>query len=429
MGHPQKSAPHIRQKQADVGHLPTHKLVGNCCGYVYAYAAMAKQIIAAALIFSASLLLLYWAAWNVSATTAPQDLRAFWAASKLAHSDPYDKGSVTSLEHAIPGYPDCEPLVMRNPPWALPFVLPMAGLEYRTAYAVSLVVNIALVLGCSIAFWHFFGGDGSLLPILLALSFGPAIWLIKMGQSSALAMLGVTLFCFALRREWYYAAGGSLLLIVIKPHLFLPMLLVVFAWTLYQRKFALLAGASVAIGAASMAAIALDRNVFSQFRTMALATAQRHAFFQSFGGWIEYVTGSSLLGLIPTGLGVGITAIWWWKRWRDYPLEELVPVLVLISVATSYYAYLYDHVLLLIPIIALLRSRYRKGGLAMVVMLNGIVWIHAIYGKRIGLPTIFPWWMGLGWLVVCSRLFVAIRPMKTVTAPPVAAGTLVETSA
>jgi hypothetical protein len=220
---------------------------------------MAKQIIAAALIFSASLLLLYWAAWNVSATTAPQDLRAFWAASKLAHSDPYDKASVTSLEHAIPGYPDCEPLVMRNPPWALPFVLPMAGLEYRTAYAVSLVVNIALVLGCSIAFWHFFGGDGSLLPILLALSFGPAIWLIKMGQSSALAMLGVTLFCFALRREWYYAAGGSLLLIVIKPHLFLPMLLVVFAWALYQRKFALLAGASVAIGAASMAWADPDR--------------------------------------------------------------------------------------------------------------------------------------------------------------------------
>jgi hypothetical protein len=253
------------------------------------------------------------------------------------------------------------------------------------------------------------------VPVLLALSFGPTIWLLKVGQSSALPLLGVTLFCLALRRKSYYAAGASLLLVVFKPHLFLPLLLVVVAWALYRRKFALLIGASLAIGAASTVAMAFDRHVFSQYLAMLSTAAQDDHFFQSLGGWLEYITGSRFLALTPTVAGIVVTALWWWRKWRDYPLEDLVPVLLLISIATSYYAYIYDHVLLLIPIIALLGSPCRKGVLAMGATLNAIVWIHAIYGDRIGLPITFPWWMALGWLVVCSPLFIEIPPMEAAT--------------
>jgi hypothetical protein len=120
-------------------------------------------------------------------------------------------------------------------------------------------------------------------------------------------------------------------------------------------------------------------------------------------------------------VGISVTAFWWWRKWRDYPLEELVPVLLLISIATSYYAYVYDHVLLLIPIVALLRCPCPKRALAAGAILNATVWIHAIYGDQIGLPKTFPWWMALGWLVVCSPLFNNLYPMRAEAAFPSAA--------
>ena len=252
---------------------------------------------------------------------------------------------------------------------------------------------------------------------MLALSFGPAIWLIKIGQLSALPLLGITLFGWAVRRQRYYAAGGSLMLVTFKPHLVLPLLLVIFAWSLYQKKYAVIGGTAIAIGAFSLVAMALDRHVFSQYLAMLTAVSHGHPFFQSLGGWIEYATGSRLLGLMPTVVGIGFALLWWWRRRRDWTPLEFVPVMLLISIATAYYAYLYDHVLLLLPIIFLLRNGRQTWVLAAGGVMNGIVWFSAVYGDRGGLPETFPWWMALGWLVVCFPLFSSASPIRTELRP------------
>jgi hypothetical protein len=372
---------------------------------------MRKQLLPAVLILSGSLVVLYWVAWNASASVAPTDLRAFWAAAKLIKTNPYDNANAAILEHTIPGCSNCD-MVMGNPPWALVFVLPLARVDYRTAYAIVLVVNLALILGCSVTLWHVFGGSTSPVPVLVALSFGPAIWLIRHGQTSALPLLGITLFCWAARHEYYFTAGASLLLVAVKPHLFIPLFLVLLVWALHRRKFELIAGALTSIVSASMVSVAFNRHIFSQYLNLVSRAARwENLFFQSFGGWLEYVTGSRIVGMIPTLAGIGFS-FWYWQKRRNDPLDEFMPALVLISVATSYYGYVYDHVVLLVPIIALLRSRHRTWMLVAGGTLNAVVWVHAVYGDRTGLSETFPWWMALGWLVACWPLLFGATPTR-----------------
>ncbi|MGC2209062.1 MAG: hypothetical protein WA532_03025 [Candidatus Korobacteraceae bacterium] len=61
-----------------------------------------------------------------------QDLAGYWAATHLATRNPYSVQAVKDFERSI-GNPNTVPPMVRNPPWAIVLVLPLAWFSYQTA--------------------------------------------------------------------------------------------------------------------------------------------------------------------------------------------------------------------------------------------------------------------------------------------------------
>ncbi|MDE3106011.1 MAG: DUF2029 domain-containing protein [Acidobacteriota bacterium] len=371
---------------------------------------MKRQTIVAMAILAVSLAALYWVAWRVSAAAPPLDLRAFWASARLLRTAPYDRAAVAAVQQALPGgashgrasqdMASRDVLMMRNPPWVLPLVWPLGLLSYPAASAWMLLLNLCLVLGCAVWLWLQFGGGDYLEPLAAGMTFAPAVWLLRTGQLTALLLLGLALLLWGLRRQRDMAAGIGLALLSLKPHLVLPLLLVVALQAARQRRHALLVVPLGVVAVLSGVVFWANPGVGAQYVHLMTTLHQENYFYHSLGSWLELETGSRALGMVPTLVGLAVTGVWWRRR-RALPLAALLPGLVLLSIASSYYVFDYDHVLLLVPVLAGLRSSRWRWVLAAGGLMNVFVWVQAVYGARLGLPQTLPAWEGLGWLLAC----------------------------
>src|SRR5579863_9116995 len=138
-----------------------------------------------------------------------RDFISYWATGhQLAlHGNPYDRDAIAGLEHRE-GLQTVTVLIMRNPPWALPFAYPLGFLGLRVAAIVWSVFQLACLF-LSVRFVRQLYGDPPDRLHWLALSFMPALLCFLMGQTALFALLGLALFLhWHLTRPFF--AGASL---------------------------------------------------------------------------------------------------------------------------------------------------------------------------------------------------------------------------
>ncbi|MGH9586708.1 MAG: glycosyltransferase 87 family protein, partial [Acidobacteriaceae bacterium] len=198
---------------------------------------------------------------------AAMDLIEYWSSAKLLlhHINPYSPSGVFALEKAE-GFLPSSPLVMLNPPWALFLILPLG---FGGAHTALFLWTIA-AFGCVLAFIRLLEVPEKNAP--LALFFAPVLASICSGQSSPFLLLGFALF-LRFHRSRPFWAGASLLLMAIKPHLFLVFWAVLLAESIYRRRFRIIAGAAAALAVTSAFATALDPHVWTHYIFMMRASA------------------------------------------------------------------------------------------------------------------------------------------------------------
>ena len=155
---------------------------------------------------------------------------------------------------------------MRNPPWALPLVLPLGLVGLRVgAFLWSLLIFASLAASVRLL-WQMQGRPPNRLH-WIGLSFGPALVCAIMGQSSVFVLLGYVLFLY-LYRTRPFLAGISLWLCALKPHLLIPFIVVLLAWIIYSRSYKIMAGAAVALAASCALAYLLDPTAWGDYLNM-----------------------------------------------------------------------------------------------------------------------------------------------------------------
>ncbi len=288
---------------------------------------------------------------------ATRDVISFWSAGRqlVARADPYDAPTITALERSV-GFSATAPvLIMRNPPYALPLVLPLGIFQLRAASLLwSLILMATLALSIHL-FWIAYGRPPNRIH-LLGFTFAPALACVMTGQTSLFALLGLVLF-LRFHRERSFAAGISLWLCALKPHLFLPFAVVVLLWAIFNRRYRLIAGAVLALAATSAFATWLVPGVWTDYTRMmhspnvqtefvpCLSYALRALHPQA--AWLEYA---------PAAAGC-CWAIWFYLSRREtWSWIEDGALLMLVSLLVSPYSWLTDHAVL-IP--ALLVGLYR----------------------------------------------------------------------
>src|ERR1035438_3034865 len=178
-----------------------------------------------------------------------RDFVVFWATGQqlVHHANPYDPDAMSRLEKSAGLEVGNAALFMRNPPWGLALAAPLGFIGLRVgALLWSLVMLGCLVLSVHIL-WRMHGRPGNPLH-WLALSFGPALICVMMGQTSLMALLGYVLFLY-LHRTRPFLAGAALWLCMLKPHLFVPFGVVLLAWIVVSRSYQLMSGVVVSMAA------------------------------------------------------------------------------------------------------------------------------------------------------------------------------------
>src|SRR4051794_34188850 len=127
----------------------------------------------------------------------PDDFVEYWAAAKLTLNgqNPFDESLLLPLQqHA--GRDTQEAIMMWNPPWALPAVLPLGLLPAREAQLLWLLVHLVVTGFCADRLWLLLGGDRSRRWIGwgVAFAFLPTAFALSTGQISPFLLLGAVLY-------------------------------------------------------------------------------------------------------------------------------------------------------------------------------------------------------------------------------------------
>jgi hypothetical protein len=329
-----------------------------------------------------------------------RDFVTYWASGQqLAHrANPYDGTAILSLERSA-GFPSGgQVLIMRNPPSALLFALPLGFLSARTALLLwLLLLTASLVLSVRIV-WTMHGRPKTQLN-LLGYTFGPALICLMVGQVSLLVLLGLALF-LQLHRSRPFLAGISLWLCWLKPHLFLPFGVVLLLWAITRRSYKVLAGSAVALGISTAIALVLDPQVWRHYGQMMLAaridrlpipclSVMLMRQIHPNAVWLQY---------LPAALGCVWALSYFRKHRDDWDWMEHGSLLVLVSVVVAPYSWIMDQAVLIPALLhAIYRTRSRNDVAILALASALVVGILIVRGNMV-LASAFYIWPAPIWL-------------------------------
>ncbi len=344
---------------------------------------------------------------------AAMDYIEYWSSGKLLmhHADPYSQVGVFALEKAH-GYVPAGPLIMLNPPWALFLVAPLG---FGNVFAGLFLWTLAAI-GCILAFIQLLEvpSKGRALAFgfapVLAFAFAPALASVYGGQSSPFLLLGFSLF-LRFHRSRPFFAGASLLLMAIKPHLFLVFWALLLVDCIYRRRFLILAGVASALAAGSAFSMCLDAHIWRHYFTLLRAFGHVHGFVPTLSMLFQALIDARAVWLlfVPSALAI-LWGFWYYTRWRhvwDWRIHGML--LMLVTVLVSPYGFFSDEIVLLPSIFYALTSpeRRRYSG-EMLLAINSLCLLllmvaHAQLSSRAYL------WTPMAWLV--WFLYASKRPM------------------
>jgi len=280
-----------------------------------------------------------------------RDFVEYWAAGSLLahHANPYDSGAILRLERTV-GF-NLPAQIMANPPWTLPLVLPLGFLSPRAGYLLWMLSSLACLVASVRIVWAMHGCPTTQWNIL-GYTFAPALLCLLAGQVTVYVLFGLVLF-LRWHRSRPFAAGVSLWLCLLKPHLFLPFGIVLLVWAIITQSYKLLLGTAVALGVST--AIALTTRL-DQANVPCLSILLRQQVWPH-TLWLQW---------LPAALGSIWALAYFWRHRHTWDWLKEGSVLTLVSLLVPPYTWILDQAVL-IP--ALLHGAYSTQSRSLIALL------------------------------------------------------------
>ncbi len=375
----------------------------------------------------------------------PIDYMEYWSAGRatLNGQNPYDGGVLYPMQLDIQKHhpePFGDPIMMWNPPWALPLAMPLGLAHWRVGQLAWFTLNAVGFLLAARLLWRVYGGPPARpwVPVAVAFAFGPTVFQLMLLNITGFVYLGLVGFVWLLSRPHppapspnrrggemqpssppspvrgggrgvgsIYLAGCLAALTAIKPHLFVPFAVVLALETLRgQRVWRATVAGGLILVAFALLPLLWNPDVWAQYRA---ATAEESsATHYTTRDWNHPTLGHQLREalpgrpfatlFLPLAVGVPLVAAYWWARRHTWNWTDELPRLILASlILTPYGAWGCDLVVLTIPLLqatAWLASDRRKHlwaafGTAFLV-LNALAYLRLQDAGSMGNPWITP---------------------------------------
>ncbi|HKW24376.1 MAG TPA: glycosyltransferase family 87 protein [Terriglobales bacterium] len=317
----------------------------------------------------------------VARASLHNDFVEYWAAARvlLAGGNPYSPEAILAAESPT-GFAGKRPLLMWNPPWTLPFLLPFGALSYSKASAAWLLLSLGIVFACADFLWREYGGNPRRrwLGWLLAASFFPLLTALGLGQIGPLILLGLTLF-LRYHASHPLVAGAATVLIAVKPQLLYLFWLIVFLDCVRRRSWRLLAGAGAALLLASLLPLLLNPHLWRDYFDLAGSGEVLRNPSPNFGTLLRMQWGNhAWLQYAPMLFGVACLAPFWRIRRESWSWSEELPLILLVSLVTTAYGWLFDQIVLLPAIMQLAAPLARRASRLRLQAIAGYVGTSAL---------------------------------------------------
>jgi hypothetical protein len=282
-----------------------------------------------------------------------KDFLQYWSAEQLlAHgANPYDVAATLQLERSV-GFKNYPPLMTLSPPVAFWFGLPLGWVDAKTGLTLWMLLLFACVLASVWLIWAAQGRPETRYHVI-GIFFPPVLRCIMAGQLGVFFLLEMALF-LRLQKSRPFWAGAALVFCSLKPHLFLPCLLVLVLWSIYKREFRVITGLAVAVAVSSLLTLSLDPHIWSQYRQMTSASTIMNEFLPTLGVWLRFLIDKNArwIEFVPAAVGC-CWAIWYFWTQRDrWDWMDGGLLLLVVSVASAPYSWYTDQAMLLPPIVA-----------------------------------------------------------------------------
>lgn len=277
------------------------------------------------------------------------DVVSFWAAGHQIdlHQNPYDAASILKLESSV-GFADKHlALIARNPPPALCLMMPIGLLAAKPAAILWFFLLLSGLILSVHLLWQMHGRPANKLHFL-GYTFGPAISCILVGQTAIFPLVGLVLF-LRLHQRHPFAAGLSLWLCALKPHLFLPFGAALLVWIVMTRAYRLISGSVVALAFSSWVAWHFDPAIWTQYSQMMHSAGLEHEFIPCLGVAFRFALHRQAMWLqyVPAALASLWAVRFYWTNRVAWDWQTHGALLMLVSILCSPYAWMSDQALLI----------------------------------------------------------------------------------
>ena len=291
------------------------------------------------------------------------DFIGYWAAGRLflTHRDPYSVTNLIAVEHAQ-GWPQAQPLVMLCPPWVLPILGAFGLLPYQLAREVWLAISLLLDVVSALGLWCYFGGrwQSSWIALAVFVTFVPLGTAEYLGQFTPLMLASLTFFLLFLRSQRWTLAGVTMLGLCMKPQLLWLVLLAILLWAVRNRKLRVVGTGVLTVTFFGCLALFINPQISHYFGdaygpaidTLCGAGGALRAIFGMEHRWLQFV---------PSVAGGVWFACYWIRNRESWDWPTHLPLLLIVSVASSPYCWFHDFILALPAFVLLaLRGSWRS---------------------------------------------------------------------
>jgi hypothetical protein len=288
---------------------------------------------------------------------AKRDFITYWATGQqlVHHGNPYDPASVSRIERDA-GFQGGASYYMRNAPWALPLALPLGYVGPQAAALPWSLVMLGLLIASARILWTAFGPSGSRLD-WIGYCFPPALFCVILGQTSVFLLFGLALF-LRLHKSRPFVAGAALWFCTLKPHLFLPFVLVLLLWIVVSDSYRILLGSLAAFAAGAIVTSCIDPAAWSQYAYYMRTSVVTREFTPCLGDVLRDSIHPSAewLAFLPCMVACVWALAWFWPRRRRWDWLENGNPLMLVSLLVAPFGWIFDQTLA-IPAILFAVSR------------------------------------------------------------------------
>jgi len=250
-----------------------------------------------------------------------------------------------------------------------------------------LLLIFTCILACSIWLWQFYGGtdEGRNWGLLILFIYVPLYYTFVRGQIVPLILLGLVGFLHFEKQEKWFLAGVFVCLLGIKPQDSYLFFIALLFWIVYKRRWGILWGAGCATILITAIPILYNPDIFFQYYTEVVAHSVQYDWqTPTLGYWLRSLWGKEkhFLQYLPTLAGTAWLFYHWQRNYKKWSWAEQVPLLLFVSLMTTFYVWVNDYLLLIIAIIQAgvrlineFRHPYAKLMIFLFALINLMAWV------------------------------------------------------